>query len=114
MAEASRAEEGCIDYGYAEDIFDTGLIHVKEIWTDQAALDQHSRRIISLHGERRGPISVSANAICAFMTLASRAGPSACMETRGSCEGRSPGAHVQFATALGSCLRRSTTWFNLN
>jgi len=41
MVEASRAEIGCIEYGYAEDIFDAGLIHVKEIWTDQAALDCH-------------------------------------------------------------------------
>lgn len=41
MADASRAEEGCVEYGYAEDVFDPGLIHVKEIWTDQAALDRH-------------------------------------------------------------------------
>lgn len=41
MAEASRAERGCIDYGYAEDVFEPGLIHVKELWTDQAALDLH-------------------------------------------------------------------------
>ena len=41
MADASRAEEGCVEYGYAEDVFDPGLIHVKELWTDQAALDRH-------------------------------------------------------------------------
>ncbi|GBQ25929.1 antibiotic biosynthesis monooxygenase [Gluconacetobacter azotocaptans] len=41
MAEASRAEEGCVEYGYAEDVFDPGLIHVKELWTDQSALDRH-------------------------------------------------------------------------
>lgn len=41
MAEASRAEEGCIEYGYAEDVFVPGLIHVKEIWADQASLDRH-------------------------------------------------------------------------
>lgn len=41
MVEASRAEPGCLDYGYAEDLFDPGLIHVKELWTDQAALDRH-------------------------------------------------------------------------
>lgn len=41
MAEASRAEDGCIEYGYAEDVFDPGLIHVKEMWIDQAALDRH-------------------------------------------------------------------------
>lgn len=41
MVDASRAEEGCVDYGYAEDLFEPGLIHVKELWTDQAALDRH-------------------------------------------------------------------------
>lgn len=41
MVEASRAEAGCVEYGYAQDLFDAGLIHVKEIWTDQAALDRH-------------------------------------------------------------------------
>jgi quinol monooxygenase YgiN len=41
MADASRLEEGCVDYGYAEDIFEPGLIHVKEMWTSQSALDRH-------------------------------------------------------------------------
>lgn len=41
MVEASRAEPGCLDYGYAEDVLDPGLIHVKEVWADQAALDRH-------------------------------------------------------------------------
>ena len=41
MAEASRAEAGCLEYVYAEDVFVPGLIHVKERWTDQAALDAH-------------------------------------------------------------------------
>ncbi|MBZ9649120.1 antibiotic biosynthesis monooxygenase [Sphingobium sp. 3R8] len=41
MADSSRAEEGCVEYGYAEDVFDPGLIHVKEMWTDQGVLDRH-------------------------------------------------------------------------
>ncbi|RIV92257.1 antibiotic biosynthesis monooxygenase [Aurantiacibacter xanthus] len=41
MAEASRAEDGCAQYSYAEDLFDPGLIHVKEMWVDQHALDRH-------------------------------------------------------------------------
>ena len=41
MVEASRAEAGCVEYGYAEDVLDPGLIHVKELWTDQVALDRH-------------------------------------------------------------------------
>ena len=41
MVESSRAEAGCVEYGYAEDVLDPGLIHVKEIWRDQGALDRH-------------------------------------------------------------------------
>ncbi|MEP9372934.1 putative quinol monooxygenase [Mesorhizobium sp. KR1-2] len=41
MVLASRAENGCEEYSYAEDVLDPGLIHVKEIWRDQAALDRH-------------------------------------------------------------------------
>jgi quinol monooxygenase YgiN len=41
MMAASRAEDGCVAYGYAEDVAEPGLIHVFEIWRDQAALDAH-------------------------------------------------------------------------
>ncbi|MBB6260577.1 quinol monooxygenase YgiN [Paenochrobactrum gallinarii] len=41
MIEASRAEDGCLGYSYAEDVLEPGLIHVKELWRDQAALDRH-------------------------------------------------------------------------
>ena len=41
MVEASRAEAGCLDYCYAQDIGDPGLIHVRELWTDRTALDAH-------------------------------------------------------------------------
>lgn len=41
MVQASRAEAGCLEYVYAEDLFVPGLIHVKERWTEQAALDAH-------------------------------------------------------------------------
>ena len=39
MVEASRAEAGCLDYFYAQDIGDPGLIHVRELWADRTALD---------------------------------------------------------------------------
>jgi quinol monooxygenase YgiN len=41
MIAASRAESGCLEYSYAEDVLDPGLIHVKEIWTGRAALASH-------------------------------------------------------------------------
>jgi quinol monooxygenase YgiN len=43
MVLASRAEDGCEAYAYAEDVLEPGLIHVTEIWRDQAALDCHFR-----------------------------------------------------------------------
>ena len=41
MVQASRAEPGCLLYVYAEDLFDPGLIHVKEMWADRDVLDRH-------------------------------------------------------------------------
>ena len=41
MMSATRAEDGCIEYGYAEDVTEPGLIHIFEIWRDQAALNAH-------------------------------------------------------------------------
>lgn len=41
MLEASRAEDGCFTYSYAEDVAEPGLIRVYEAWRDQAALDAH-------------------------------------------------------------------------
>ncbi len=41
MLAASRAEDGCLQYSYAEDVAEPGLIRVFEIWRDQAALDAH-------------------------------------------------------------------------
>ena len=41
MLTASRAEDGCIVYSYAEDIEEPGLIRVFEAWRDRAALDAH-------------------------------------------------------------------------
>ena len=41
MVSASRSEDGCLEYSYGEDVLDPGLVHVKEIWRDQTALDRH-------------------------------------------------------------------------
>jgi quinol monooxygenase YgiN len=41
MLAASRAEDGCVTYSYAEDVAEPGLIRVFEVWRDQAALDAH-------------------------------------------------------------------------
>jgi quinol monooxygenase YgiN len=41
MMTATRAEDGCAAYSYAEDVAEAGLIHVFEIWRDEAALAAH-------------------------------------------------------------------------
>ena len=41
MIAASRAEAGCLDYAYAQDINDPGLIRVSERWADRPALEAH-------------------------------------------------------------------------
>lgn len=41
MVEASNAEEGCIDYTFAQDILDPSLMLIVEKWVDEAALVAH-------------------------------------------------------------------------
>ncbi|WP_442583589.1 putative quinol monooxygenase [Mesorhizobium sp. ASY16-5R] len=41
MILASRAEDGCVNYSYAVDLLDGGLVHVAEAWRHRAALDAH-------------------------------------------------------------------------
>ncbi|HEX5378273.1 MAG TPA: putative quinol monooxygenase [Phenylobacterium sp.] len=41
MLAASRAEDGCLEYSYAEDVAEPGLIRVYEAWRDQAAIEAH-------------------------------------------------------------------------
>lgn len=43
MILASRAEEGCIEYAYAFDVLDTGLVRVSEKWRDRETLQAHFR-----------------------------------------------------------------------
>lgn len=38
---ATRAEDGCIEYAYSQDILDAGLIHIAEKWRDMDALKAH-------------------------------------------------------------------------
>ena len=43
VVEATRQEEGCLHYAYAEDVLDPGVIRVSELWTTEEALDDHLR-----------------------------------------------------------------------
>jgi quinol monooxygenase YgiN len=41
MVPATRAEAGCVSYGYAEDVLEPGLVRISEIWSDWASLEAH-------------------------------------------------------------------------
>ena len=41
MIDASRAEDGCVDYAYAVDLLDPTLIRVSERWESRDALARH-------------------------------------------------------------------------
>ena len=41
VMEATRAEDGCIEYNYAEDVADPGLIRVSEVWASREQLAAH-------------------------------------------------------------------------
>ena len=43
VIEASRAEDGCIAYSYAEDVLEPGLIHIVERWRDWDAFWTHGQ-----------------------------------------------------------------------
>ena len=39
---ATRAEDGCISYAFAQDLLDRGLIRISEAWRDGDALKAHA------------------------------------------------------------------------
>ena len=41
MLAASRREDGCVEYSYAVDVLDPGLVRIFEAWRDRAALERH-------------------------------------------------------------------------
>ena len=41
VMEATRAEAGCIEYNYGEDVLDPGLIRVSELWESREQLSAH-------------------------------------------------------------------------
>jgi quinol monooxygenase YgiN len=41
VIEATRAETGCIDYAYAEDVLEPGLVRVRKKWETREALAAH-------------------------------------------------------------------------
>lgn len=64
---ATRAEDGCIVYSYAEDVLDPGFIRLFEIWRDMAALDAHNAAPhIAAWKEARAKFDVSERRVIAY------------------------------------------------
>ena len=49
VMEASRAEDGCVEYNYSEDLLEPGLIRVSEVWESREHLAAHFK---SAHMQR--------------------------------------------------------------
>jgi quinol monooxygenase YgiN len=64
---ATRAEQGCIEYNYAEDLLDPGLIRVSEVWETRAQLTAHLKtEHMAAWGEERMTLGLSGRAITVF------------------------------------------------
>lgn len=73
MMAATRAEDGCIAYSYAEDVAEPGLIHVFEVWRDAAALDAHFQAPHMAEWRARWPsFGVSDRRLTAYEVAAQR------------------------------------------
>ena len=67
VMEATRAEDGCIEYNYAEDVLDPGLIRVSEVWESRERLAVHlNTEHMAVWGEERAALGLSGRAISVF------------------------------------------------
>ncbi len=71
---ATRAEDGCIEYNYAEDVLDPGLIRVSEVWESREHLDVHfaSPHMVTW-GEERTALGLSGRKITVFEVTGAQA-----------------------------------------
>ncbi len=73
MLTASRAEDGCLEYSYAQDVADPGLVRVYEAWRDQAALDAHFQTSHMVNWRSHWPkFGVSERNLMAYETASQR------------------------------------------
>lgn len=64
---ATRAEDGCIEYNYAEDLDDPGLIRVSEVWETRQQLAAHLKTAhMARWAEERASLGLSGRAITVF------------------------------------------------
>lgn len=67
VMEATRAEAGCIEYNYGEDVLDPGLIRVSEVWESRAQLDAHMQTPhMALWQQERAALGLTGRSIAVF------------------------------------------------
>jgi len=67
VMQASRAEDGCVEYNYSEDLLEPGLIRVSEVWESREHLAAHFK---SAHMQRwiaeRAELGLSGRQVTGF------------------------------------------------
>ena len=67
VMQASRAEDGCIEYNYAEDLLEPGLIRVSEVWESREQLAAHLKTPhMAVWGEERAALGLSGRKITVY------------------------------------------------
>lgn len=67
VMEATRAEDGCIEYNYAEDVLDPGLIRVSEVWASRDQLSAHLKTPhMAVWAEERAALGLSGRDITVY------------------------------------------------
>jgi quinol monooxygenase YgiN len=67
VMEATRAEDGCIEYNYGEDVLDPGLIRVSEIWQSREQLAAHMQTAHMAEWQRdRAELGLTGRSIMVF------------------------------------------------
>lgn len=67
VVEATRAEDGCIEYNYGEDVLDPGLIRVSELWESREQLGAHMKAPhMAVWNQERNALGMSGRAVSVF------------------------------------------------
>ena len=67
VIEATRAEDGCIEYNYAEDVLRPGLIRVSEVWETREHLMAHmAAPHMKAWSEERADLGLTGRSITAY------------------------------------------------
>lgn len=71
---ATRAEPGCVQYNYAEDVLDPGLFRVSEVWDSAEHLAAHMQTAhMALWQQERAALGLSEREVTVFEVSGSRA-----------------------------------------